>query len=111
MTVQSQDVFPFFVGAERSDTTLLRAMFHCRPEMAVPPESWVVADVARPGDRSATRFDQSARADGTPPDALPMCCSPTGQQPTNPVFPLHGTGGGSQPPPISAVHLVVGPEA
>jgi hypothetical protein len=46
------DAFPFVVGCRRSGTTLLRAMLHSHPLIAVPPESrFLVAlapDVTRP---------------------------------------------------------------
>jgi hypothetical protein len=45
--------FPFFVGCGRSGTTLLRAMFDSHPQMAVPPESWFVAGMARHPDTYA----------------------------------------------------------
>lgn len=38
--------FPFVVGCGRSGTTLLRAMLDSHPEMAVPPESYFVAELA-----------------------------------------------------------------
>lgn len=40
-------VFPFFVGAERSGTTLLRAMFDSHPYLAVPPESHFIVQLHR----------------------------------------------------------------
>jgi Sulfotransferase family/Uncharacterised nucleotidyltransferase len=42
----TQDVFPFFVGVARSGTTLLRAMMDAHPEIAIPPESWFVTELA-----------------------------------------------------------------
>ena len=36
--VLKQDVFPFFIGFQRSGTTLLRAMFNAHPEVAIPYE-------------------------------------------------------------------------
>jgi len=47
--------FPFVVGCERSGTTLLRAMLDSHPEMAVPPESYFVAAMARRQRRYQTR--------------------------------------------------------
>lgn len=44
-------IFPFFVGAARSGTTLLRAMFDSRPDMAVPWESYFVVGLSRQLDR------------------------------------------------------------
>ncbi len=40
-------VFPFFVGAGRSGTTLVRAIFNAHPDMAVPDESNFVSVLAR----------------------------------------------------------------
>jgi Sulfotransferase family len=50
---EPQPVFPFFVGAGRSGTTLLRAMFDSHPEMAVPNETRLIVRLAR--DRA--RYD------------------------------------------------------
>jgi hypothetical protein len=41
------DVFPFLVGCGRSGTTLLRAMLDTHPDMAIPPESYFVVDLAQ----------------------------------------------------------------
>lgn len=38
--------FPFVVGCPRSGTTLLRAMLDSHPELAVPPESFFVPELA-----------------------------------------------------------------
>ncbi|HEY8544424.1 MAG TPA: sulfotransferase [Acidimicrobiales bacterium] len=50
----SLDAFPFVVGCRRSGTTLVRAMLHSHPLLAVPPESrFLVAlapDLNRPWD-------------------------------------------------------------
>lgn len=43
--------FPFIVGNQRSGTTLVRALLDSHPELSVPPESWFVAELARPADR------------------------------------------------------------
>lgn len=40
-------VFPFVVGCPRSGTTLLQAMLHAHPELAVPPESHFILRLAR----------------------------------------------------------------
>src|SRR6478609_843574 len=40
-------IFPFFVGAPRSGTTLVRAIFNAHPDMAVPDESNFVSILAR----------------------------------------------------------------
>jgi hypothetical protein len=40
-------VFPFFLGAGRSGTTLLRAMFDSHPDMAIPNESGFIVRLAR----------------------------------------------------------------
>lgn len=45
MSAPRQTVFPFFVGCERSGTTLLRMMFDSHPEIAVPSESYFVAQL------------------------------------------------------------------
>jgi hypothetical protein len=42
----AQNVFPFFVGFARSGTTLLRAMVDSHPQIAIPPESWFVTELA-----------------------------------------------------------------
>ncbi|MDQ4058419.1 MAG: sulfotransferase [Actinomycetota bacterium] len=39
------EVFPFFVGCERSGTTLLSSMFDSHPEIAVPYESYFIPDL------------------------------------------------------------------
>ena len=44
---RSPDVFPFLVGFTRSGTTLLRAMVDSHPQLAVPPESQFVPELAR----------------------------------------------------------------
>ena len=50
MTV-AQDAFPFFIGAARSGTTLLRTMVDAHPDIAIPPESWFITELAsRRGD-------------------------------------------------------------
>lgn len=38
-------LFPFFVGCERSGTTLFRAILDSHPEMAIPGESYFIADM------------------------------------------------------------------
>lgn len=43
--------FPFIIGSGRSGTTLLRAMFDSHPDMAIPFESYFVADMAMVKDR------------------------------------------------------------
>src|SRR3954449_717520 len=40
-------IFPFFVGAGRSGTTLVRAIFDAHPDMAVPDESNFVSVLGR----------------------------------------------------------------
>lgn len=40
-------IFPFFVGAGRSGTTLLRAMFDSHPKIAIPNESGFIVRLAR----------------------------------------------------------------
>jgi hypothetical protein len=40
-------IFPFFVGCDRSGTTLLRAMFDSHPDVAVPPESFFIPQFGR----------------------------------------------------------------
>lgn len=40
-------IFPYFVGAGRSGTTLLRAMFDSHPEIAIPNESGFIVRLAR----------------------------------------------------------------
>jgi hypothetical protein len=51
-------VFPFFVGATRSGTTLARAMFDSHPEMAIPWESYFIMQLARRrGDYERDEFD------------------------------------------------------
>lgn len=40
-------VFPFIVGCERSGTTLLRLMLDAHPQLAIPPESYFIVDLAR----------------------------------------------------------------
>src|SRR5687768_7525987 len=51
MTHGPRPVFPFFVGAGRSGSTLLRAMFNNHPELAIAHESrfvpWVLKRVSR----------------------------------------------------------------
>jgi hypothetical protein len=44
---RSLERFPFFVGCERSGTTLVRAMIDSHPDIAIPPESYFVAQLAR----------------------------------------------------------------
>jgi hypothetical protein len=39
-------IFPFFVGCDRSGTTLVRAMFDSHPNMAVPGESFFIVPMA-----------------------------------------------------------------
>jgi hypothetical protein len=50
--------FLFIVGRGRSGTTLLQAMFDAHPEMAIPPESHLIADMAARRKRygSGARF-------------------------------------------------------
>lgn len=45
-----QHAFPFIVGAGRSGTTLLRAMLDSHPELAIPGETYLVAQLARRRD-------------------------------------------------------------
>jgi len=40
-------IFPFFVGCDRSGTTLFRAIFDSHPEMAIPGESFFIVPMAR----------------------------------------------------------------
>lgn len=47
--------FPFLVGCGRSGTTLLRSMFTCHPEMAIPYESYFVVSMGRRANR--TRYE------------------------------------------------------
>jgi hypothetical protein len=51
--------FVFVVGCGRSGTTLFRAMLDSHPLMAVPPESYFVAEMA--GSRG--RYDGAGRFD------------------------------------------------
>jgi Uncharacterised nucleotidyltransferase/Sulfotransferase family len=53
----SEHAFPFFVGAARSGTTLLRAMVDTHPDMAIPPESWFITELASQRQRYETRRD------------------------------------------------------
>jgi hypothetical protein len=48
--------FPFLVGCGRSGTTLLRAMLDTHPDLAVPPESHFVVDLAGDGSYDRERF-------------------------------------------------------
>ena len=41
------EIFPFFVGCERSGTTLLRVMFDSHPQLAIPHESYFIPFLAR----------------------------------------------------------------
>ena len=54
-TPAAQDVFPFFIGAARSGTTLLRAMVDAHPDIAIPPESWFITELASQRQRYETR--------------------------------------------------------
>lgn len=42
-----EDVFPFVVGCAKSGTTMLRAMLDSHPALAIPPESYFVARLAK----------------------------------------------------------------
>jgi len=59
------EVFPFFVGAGRSGTTLLRAMFDSHPDLAVPGESGFIVRLARERKRyeNDNGFDVGAFTD------------------------------------------------
>lgn len=43
--------FPFLVGSGRSGTTLTRAMLDSHPELAVPPETYFITELAANADR------------------------------------------------------------
>lgn len=49
--MNSESVFPFFVGRGRSGTTLLRSIFDAHPDMAIPYESHFPVTMALAGDR------------------------------------------------------------
>ena len=61
----SRNAAPFVVACGRSGTTLLRNMLDAHPDLAVPPESWFVASLARQRHRfeGGTAFDVKAFVD------------------------------------------------
>ena len=54
--IEGQNVFPFFVGAARSGTTLVRAMFDSHPELSIPGESGFIT---RLGRRAPRRYERN----------------------------------------------------